>query len=137
MCISMLSLSYGVFQVIANARIREAMEKGEFDNLEGKGKPLKNLGTMVEGGEMDLAHKIMKNAGIVPDWIVNGKNVREEIDCFRESLKSNPPSRAQAVLKVEMINKKIRHFNLGVPISSQQMALLDVDRELSLSVKKK
>jgi hypothetical protein len=55
-----------VFAIIAERRIREAMERGEFNNLAGHGKPLvmEDLSAVPE--ELRMAYKVMKNAGCVP-----------------------------------------------------------------------
>ncbi|MCS6804972.1 MAG: DUF1992 domain-containing protein [Acidobacteriota bacterium] len=55
-----------VFRLIAERKITEAMERGEFDNLPGKGKPLVFHDDPLEPPERRLANKILKNAGIAP-----------------------------------------------------------------------
>ena len=55
-----------IFASIAERRIQEAMERGEFDNLPGRGKPLvlEDLSGVPE--ELRMAYKVLKNAGCVP-----------------------------------------------------------------------
>ncbi|TSK08658.1 MAG: DUF1992 domain-containing protein [Geobacter sp.] len=55
-----------IMATIAERRIREAMERGEFDNLAGRGKPLvmEDLSAVPE--ELRMAYKVMKNAGCIP-----------------------------------------------------------------------
>jgi hypothetical protein len=55
-----------VFQLIAERKIVEAMERGEFDNLPGKGKPLQLSQDLLEPPERRLANKILKDAGVAP-----------------------------------------------------------------------
>ena len=63
-------------------QIREAMERGEFDNLPGKGKPL-DLGYNPYAPEdWQLAFKLLQDAGIAPDWIEQGKEIRVELDAL-------------------------------------------------------
>ncbi|NPA48947.1 MAG: DUF1992 domain-containing protein [Thermodesulfobacteria bacterium] len=59
-------MSLLVFQRLAEQRIQEAMQNGEFDNLPGKGKPiqLEDLSNVPE--ELRLAYKVLKNAGFLP-----------------------------------------------------------------------
>ena len=60
-------------------QIRQAIERGEFDNLRGKGKPL-NLGDdSFTPADMRLAYKIMKDAGVAPEWIEQNKEIRAEL----------------------------------------------------------
>lgn len=56
-----------VFELIAEKRIREAMERGDFDNLPGTGKPLPKDELDNIAPELRMAYKIMKNAGILPE----------------------------------------------------------------------
>ena len=52
---------------IAERRIQEAIERGEFDDLPGKGKPL-DLGDddRTVPAELRMAYRILKNAGLLP-----------------------------------------------------------------------
>jgi hypothetical protein len=56
-----------LFTVIAERRILEAMERGEFDDLPGKGKPLnlEDEDPMVPE-ELRMAYRMLKNAGLLP-----------------------------------------------------------------------
>jgi hypothetical protein len=53
--------------LMAERRILEAMERGEFDDLPGKGKPLdlEDDDPMVPE-ELRMAYRMMKNAGMLP-----------------------------------------------------------------------
>lgn len=51
---------------IAEERIRQAQEKGEFDNLPGVGKPQKLDDDSMVPRELRMAYRILKNAGYVP-----------------------------------------------------------------------
>lgn len=66
-------------------RIREAMERGEFDNLRGKGKPL-DLNGNPWAGDWELAFHVLENAGFVPDWIERDKAIRAELAALRQLL---------------------------------------------------
>jgi hypothetical protein len=56
--------------------IREAQERGEFDDLPGHGHPLSRDDREVYAGEMALAYRILRNAGVAPPWIEADKEVR-------------------------------------------------------------
>jgi hypothetical protein len=51
---------------IAERRIKEAMERGDFDHLPGKGKPIVQEDLSGVPEELRMAYKIMKNAGCIP-----------------------------------------------------------------------
>ena len=57
------------FDRLIEERIHRAQQKGEFEDLEGTGKPLifENDGQVA--GELRLAHKILKNADYLPPEI--------------------------------------------------------------------
>jgi hypothetical protein len=61
---------------IAEERIAEAMERGEFDSLEGKGRPLPSEGASIKlAPELRIAYKILKNANILPTEIETLKEI--------------------------------------------------------------
>jgi DnaJ family protein C protein 28 len=66
-------------------QIREAQERGEFDNLPGKGKPL-DLTPNPYAREQELAFKILKDAGYAPEWIELDKAIRGRLDRTRTRL---------------------------------------------------
>jgi hypothetical protein len=65
------------FIKIVEQRIREAQEKGEFDNLEGRGKPLNFAADQSVAEELRLAYKILKNADCLPPEIELKKEIRQ------------------------------------------------------------
>ena len=52
------------FDRIVEAIIKEAMERGEFDNLPGKGKPIDLTEYFEAPEEVRLANSVLKNAGM-------------------------------------------------------------------------
>lgn len=53
--------------VIAEARIREAEKRGEFDNLPGKGLPLDLDADANIPEELRMAYKLLKNGGYLQE----------------------------------------------------------------------
>jgi hypothetical protein len=53
-------------QLVAERKIREAIEQGQFDNLEGRGRPLRLEDDSGVPEDLRLAYKILKNAGCLP-----------------------------------------------------------------------
>ncbi|MEJ2211371.1 MAG: DUF1992 domain-containing protein [Anaerolineae bacterium] len=66
-------------------QIREAQEKGLFDNLPGKGKPL-DLTPNAYAGDRELAYKILSEAGYAPEWIELDKAIRGRLEQARTAL---------------------------------------------------
>ncbi len=52
------------FDRIVEAIIKEAMERGEFDNLPGKGKPIDLTEYFETPEDVRLANSVLKNAGM-------------------------------------------------------------------------
>jgi len=64
------------FQKIAEQRIQDAMERGEFDNLPGAGKPLDLDTNPFVPAELRMAYKVLKNAGVVPQEVDTHNEIR-------------------------------------------------------------
>ena len=65
------------FIKIVEERIRKAQRKGEFENLEGSGKPLDLLNDQGVAAELRLAYKILKNADCLPPEIELKKEIQQ------------------------------------------------------------
>ncbi len=68
------------FTRIAERRIQEAMERGEFDNLEGKGRPLVFEDDSFVPQDLRMAYKILKNAGFLPPELLVEKEITDATD---------------------------------------------------------
>jgi hypothetical protein len=69
---------------IAEARISEAVERGEFDNLPGAGQPLELDDDALVPEELRAAYRLLKNAGYLPPAL----QMRREIHDVRELLRA-------------------------------------------------
>lgn len=108
--------------------IRKAMEAGEFNNLPGEGQPLDlSIGPNVPA-DMQLAFKIMKDNGLAPDWIVDGKILTAKVESWQSRLKAahnlyvktnNEVAWLTAQNKLgedaDKLNKEVVAFNLKLP----------------------
>ncbi len=65
------------FEKAVEKIIREAMERGEFDNLPGRGKPIDLTAYFDTPEEVRLAYSILKNAGMVPREVELLKEIAE------------------------------------------------------------
>ena len=71
-----MSNLFNIFDKIAEERIREAIERGEFDDLPGKGKPLALEDDSHLAPDLRLAYKILKNADCLPPELELRKEIR-------------------------------------------------------------
>lgn len=67
------------FEKIAEEKIREAMAKGEFDNLPGKGKPIDHSAYFAAPADMRLGYSMLKSNGFVPEEV----DLLKEIDALQ------------------------------------------------------
>ena len=74
------------FDKIVEERIRNAMRKGDFNDLEGAGKPLRLTEDANVPPELRMAYKILKNAGMTPPEI----EAKREILNLEELLRHMP-----------------------------------------------
>jgi DnaJ homolog subfamily C member 28 len=139
--------------------LAKAMERGEFDNLEGEGKPLNLEENPFEPAELHMVHKILKDNGYAPYWIELSKEINalrakfsKEVDYFkrytrivfcekrssaairRYELKKNHFYNQSRERLVE-ISKIILDYNLHCPVSQLGRANFDVDDEMSSIIK--
>jgi len=65
------------FDAIAERRIREAQERGEFDNLPGIGAPLALDDDPLVPAELRVAYRLLKNAGFIPPELAAHREIRD------------------------------------------------------------
>jgi hypothetical protein len=102
---------------IAERKIREAMEEGAFDHLEGAGKPLDLRENPFVDPSDRMAHRLLKNNGFAPNWIEEAKEIEAESGRLRaEGKVSTDDYRA----RVAALKRRIFAFNLKAPLTSLQ-----------------
>jgi hypothetical protein len=102
-----------ILAIIAERKIREAMARGELDDLPGKGKPLamdEDLSGVPE--ELRIAYKVLKNAGFVLPEVHLRVSLREMLGTLEDDEKRHALSRKLdfKLLKLNMMRR--RPFNL-------------------------
>src|SRR5207302_10536298 len=106
---------------IADRKIQEAMEEGAFENLEGAGHPIREEVNPYEDPAQRMAHRLLKNAGITPDWIAEGRELDRDIDRMRTDARIGPEERRRRLAE---LNRRIAIFNLKAPLRGVQKLLL-------------
>ncbi len=114
-----------IFAVIAERRISEAIQRGDFDDLALKGQPIPRdeCGDVPE--ELRMAFKILKNAGMVPEEVMLGRELvtlRNLVDCCQ-----SPEERVE--LKKRLTEKALR-FNLLMEKRGRSAAFDDYEAKL-------
>lgn len=127
--------------------IQESMAKGDFDNLSGKGKPLKKFSgcSYIDPMTHNL-NRILIDNGYQPEWILMQKEIKDTIEQLREALLvsrkrlGNPLTPGgqkqwnqvceQFQEDIRKLNKRISDFNLIVPILTRQKVHFDAQKEV-------
>ena len=126
-------------------QIRQAMERGDFDNLRGTGKPLNLARDPNVPEDWELAFNLLKNAGFAPDWIETLNQIRAEQEKLRvpfERYLKNPPAnqaeqaRRQTALietfrtQPIALNRTIDTYNLKAPSLQVHLHRIRIDFEI-------
>lgn len=141
-------------------QIREAIENGEFENLSGAGRPLDLDENPYAPPEWRMTFKLLKDAGLAPDWIEQGKEIRRELlaldrwfaqqqDWHRKlpgRMKELPAdkliSERERLIRLreetcrsfrrraDEINRVIDLYNLKAPRASLQRTKISIDEEI-------
>jgi hypothetical protein len=91
----------------ADEKIKEAIAKGEFDNLPGKGKPLDLDAYFATPEHLRMGYSILKSAGIIPEEI----ELLKQIERLKKSLYSCISQIEKRALQKEL-SEKVTNFNL-------------------------
>ena len=104
------------FEKIVEERIKAAQKKGDFENLEGSGNPIRFTEDRHIPEELRLSHKILKNADCLPPEIEIKKQIQQT-----EELLDGMDNTAS---KYKLI-KKINYLIMKLNTIRGQSALLD------------
>ena len=84
---------------IAEARIQEAIDRGELRDLPGEGQPLRLEDDSAIPEELRAAYRLLKNAGFLPPELQLRRDVREA-EHLLQQLPESDRSRARARLEL-------------------------------------
>jgi DnaJ family protein C protein 28 len=138
-------------QELIDELIQEGMDKGYFDNLPGKGKPL-NLNKNPYAADMELAHELLKENDLPPVWILQRTEILAKMAKIRAEIvrqwawheREFSIARADKgrltirwddyCLKwnseIAELNKAIDAFNLKRPFDNLEIFKLNLENEL-------
>ena len=93
------------FDLIAEAKIAEAMRDGAFDNLPGAGRPLDLDDDLLVPEELRMAYRILRNAGYVPPEV----EARKEAADLRQLIlaTADEPVRRRALARLALLEARL------------------------------
>jgi hypothetical protein len=95
-----------IFAKIAEQRIREAIENGEFENLKGMGKPLDLGDESWIPEDLRMAYRVLKNAGCLPAEL----ELRKEVMNLRDLIDTIDDNK-ERIKKIRELNFKLMKLN--------------------------
>ena len=131
---------------LAEKRLREAIENGEFDDLPGKGEPIDLRENPFEDPDLRTAHRLLRNAGFAPAWIEERKDIDAELAAAQTKLSRawalfGPGGKASSDAEWERsvkefreqvleLQQRIRIYNLKAPAAVFHRKHIDVEKIL-------
>lgn len=142
------------YKSVVDQLIEEAQERGDFDNLPGKGKPL-NIDDNPFAGDMQMAYKMLKDNDFTLPWIHDRKRMQDEVDELRSKMSHQvqlfgpqviamarggqqalaerrwAALNSQWIVAIEDINRRIKDVNYSIPVRKLELLTLALDIELT------
>jgi DnaJ family protein C protein 28 len=129
---------------LTEKRLREAIERGEFDDLPGKGEPIDLRENPFEDPDLRMVHRLLKNAAFAPAWIEERKDIEAELVAAETKLSQawklfgqggEPSSEAEWQRcekefreKIRELNQRVRIYNLKAPAAVFHRRHIDADK---------
>lgn len=89
---------------LAEERIKQSIADGDFDHLEGKGKPLPKDSLTGVPDDLRMSYRIMKNSGYLPKEVILNK----EIASLRDLLKCCHHPDEQENIRQKLSEKEVQ-----------------------------
>jgi hypothetical protein len=93
-----------LFDKLAEEKIKEAIDNGEFDNLPGKGQPIDLEAYFATPEDVRLGYSVLKSAGCAPEEVV----LMKEIESLKERLANCNREDERERLKQEIDGKTLK-----------------------------
>ncbi|WP_277678252.1 DnaJ family domain-containing protein [Gracilibacillus dipsosauri] len=93
-----------VFAQLAEERIKKAIEEGEFDQLKGRGKPLKQDDLSHVPEDLRMGYRLLKNSGFLPEEL----QINKELVTLRDLIKSCDSESEKKRLEKKLTEKELR-----------------------------
>ena len=141
------------WQDLITEKLDEAAAKGAFDNLPGKGEPLRLHEHPNEPADMRMANKLLRDNDLTPGWIGDRKGLLAEIEALRAEMQRQwdlTCARTEATgsdkealarswqcslirweARIADLNRRIVSLNIILPIWRMELHRLRLDEELN------
>ena len=98
---------------IAEARIDEAVDRGELTGLAGEGKPLQLDDDSLVPAELRMGYRILKNAGFLPPEVQTRKEIRQLEDLIARLDPADEEGRSRARKRLALLMTSLERHRGG------------------------
>ncbi|WP_320719810.1 DUF1992 domain-containing protein [Enterobacter sp. 296B2] len=96
----------------AERHIRDAQNKGDFDNLAGSGEPLELEDDLHIAPELRAGYRLLKNAGCLPPELEQRREAIELADLLK-GIRQDDPRHTELSRRLALIELKLRHAGMN------------------------
>lgn len=93
---------------LVSQRVEDAMRRGLFDNLSGKGKPLDLERNPYVPADQQMTMHLLKNHDLVPEWIAARREVLDTRDRLRAELKQGVEAIRKQMDSADAVEERAR-----------------------------
>ena len=104
-----MSGEWSVIGAIAERRIQEAQERGEFDDLPGAGRPLKLDDMSNVPPELRMVYTVLRNAHCLPPELEERKEIQKLADLLEGCADERERVRQMERLRFLILRTRMRH----------------------------
>ncbi|MDR2055293.1 MAG: DUF1992 domain-containing protein [Desulfovibrio sp.] len=101
--------AFSAIRLIAEKRIEEAQNNGEFDNLPGSGRPLEIEDMSHVPEELRMAYKILRNSGCLPPELAERKEINRLAELLEHCQDEQERLRQMQKLRFMILRAQMRH----------------------------
>lgn len=128
-------------------KLREAIERGDFDNLPGKGEPVDLQENPFEDPDLRVVHRLLRSAGFAPAWIEERKDIDAQFEFAKTKLtrawslfgKTSEYEWQRTVREFReqaaQLNERIKLYNLKAPAAVFHRRLIDAEEIIAAITK--
>ncbi|EMN1412476.1 DnaJ family domain-containing protein [Enterobacter asburiae] len=96
----------------AERHIRDAQNKGDFDNLAGSGEPLELEDDLHIAPELRAGYRLLKNAGCLPPELEQRREAVELVDLLKR-IRQDDPRHTELSRRLALIELKLRQAGMN------------------------
>ena len=111
-----------IYELIAERKIQQAIENGDFDNLQNSGKPLPPDELEMVPEELRMSYKILKNAGIIPEELELKKSIMQLTDLLNACENEDDKKAIRAKLNAKQLRYNMIMESRGIRVIDPEYA---------------